>query len=48
MEKEHFGGYLQLSKEEMKKIGYHIIDFIVDHLDTIHDSPVSKVESRKG
>lgn len=37
---------LELSKEQMRSLGYKIIDIIVDHLDTLKDKPVSRMGKR--
>lgn len=37
---------LELSKEQMRSLGYKVIDIIVDHLDTLESKPVSRFASR--
>ncbi len=36
---------IEISKEEFKKIGYHLIDTVSDFIDTIDKTPLTKGES---
>jgi glutamate/tyrosine decarboxylase-like PLP-dependent enzyme len=38
---------LELSKEEMKRLGYQVIDMLVNHMVKLKDKPVSRHASRK-
>src|SRR5688572_30455838 len=38
---------LELSKEEMKRLGYQVIDMVVNHLGKLKDKPVTTMASRK-
>ena len=38
---------LDLSEQEMRELGYHVIDTLVAHLTSLPDQPVTKVSSRK-
>lgn len=46
MVKTHIDKNLELSKEQMRSLGYKVIDIIVDHFDTLKDKPVSRMGSR--
>lgn len=37
---------LELSREEMKDLGYRVVDLLVEHLSTLHDQPVSGEATR--
>ena len=45
MTKEDLNNELRLSPNEMKELGYRVIDMIVEHMDTIQDKPVAKKPS---
>jgi glutamate/tyrosine decarboxylase-like PLP-dependent enzyme len=46
MSKEQFNTKLQLPREQMQKIGYKIVDMIVDHFVTLHNKPVTNKSTR--
>lgn len=42
MTNEDIKNDLRLSPNDMKKLGYRVIDMIVEHMDSIQDKPVTK------
>jgi glutamate/tyrosine decarboxylase-like PLP-dependent enzyme len=39
-------GYLQLSKEQMKRLGYQAVDIIIKHFEELRDKPVTRKATR--
>jgi aromatic-L-amino-acid/L-tryptophan decarboxylase len=39
---------LELSSDEMRRLGYRVVDMIVEHVESLGDRPVSTVASRAG
>jgi glutamate/tyrosine decarboxylase-like PLP-dependent enzyme len=37
---------LQLSRDEMRRLGYRIVDRIIEHFETVHEKPVTRLSPR--
>jgi glutamate/tyrosine decarboxylase-like PLP-dependent enzyme len=37
---------LQLSRDEMRRLGYRIVDRLIEHFETVHEKPVTRLASR--
>jgi len=37
---------LELSDEEMRALGYKVVDILVDHLEQMHEQPITRKASR--